>query len=379
MTMEHGVLLTSGQLADLRRTMREQWVLSVYLSHPSANPAERGMSRVQLAEAFDTLRNGIADHDGEERIAFERCVAQIGDVLTGGDGLDLSSSWVAFVTVGGIRFASEVPAPMPTLARWRRGIWVAPYMRALKQWRPITLVLVDSVSARIYRYAEGELTIRTRFDVHISEGHTDRLGAATLPHFHRGTRGATAGDLRSVARVPACGHIARRVSDHLLRTGGGTGLILGGDEAVIHAVLRALPESIGGRALLLPGVEMHTPGDTLRDLASHGASTLRNAEDERLITELSEAVGAHGRGVAGREAVVDAVRTGRAQQVLLSLRFLDAEAQAAEEIVEAALGHAVDVEVVSGQAANRLEHDGGGAMAYLRYPPIAASAMAEVG
>lgn len=373
MTMEHGVLLTSTQLADLQRSLRDQWVLSVYLGHPSADPAARGTTRVQLAEAVDQVRNDLMVGDWTERTAFERCVTQLTDILMVNDSSGFSSAWVAFITSAGMRLAGEVPAPMPTVARWQRGAWVAPYMRALKQWRPITLALVDSVSARIYRYAEGVLSMRRRFDVPVPGGHVDRLSSATSQHFHQGTHGATAADLISDARVAARDQVVRQVAGQLIRSGGGAGLILGGNDAAVHALMRHLPESISERALVLPGVEMHTPDSVLRDLVARGASTLRDAEDERMIAELSEAIGAHGRGVAGRDAVVDAVRSGRAQRVLLSLRFLDAEAQAAEEIVEGALDDAVDVEVVSGRAADRLEHDGAGAMAYLRYVPVPAA------
>jgi len=325
---------------------------------------------VLVAVSIDEVRREMLVNDWTERAAFERCVTQLGDTLMIHDDAGFSSSWVAFISAAGIRFAGEVPAPMPTVARWQRGAWVAPYMRALKQWRPITLALVDGVSARIYRYAEGVLSLRRRFDVHVADGHADRLRSATSQHFHQGTHGATAADEVSNARVQARDQVVRQVAAQLIRSGGGAGLIVGGNDAAVHALIRQLPESIASRALILPGIEMHTPDSVLRDMAAGGASTLRNAEDERVIAELTEAVGARGRGVAGRDAVLEAVVGGRAQRVLLSLRFLDADALAAEEIVEEALSDAVDVEVVSGHAADRLEREGAGAMASLRYVPV---------
>jgi hypothetical protein len=70
---------------------------------------------------------------------------------------------------------------------------------------------------------------------------------------------------------------------------------------------------------------------------------------------------------------VDATRralAGRAvQELFLSHRFLDEHADEADAMVRAALDQGAAVEEVSGAAAERLDHDGGGIAARLRFVP----------
>ena len=65
--------------------------------------------------------------------------------------------WVAFATADRLWYAQGLPAAMPDLVRWEPGIRVAPYVRALKQERPVMVALVDSRKARLFEHVDGEM------------------------------------------------------------------------------------------------------------------------------------------------------------------------------------------------------------------------------
>src|SRR6056297_438380 len=65
--------------------------------------------------------------------------------------------WVGFATTDDVVYADTVPVPMPDLVVCEEGLRVAPYVRALKQERPVVLALADRHHAKVLVYREGDI------------------------------------------------------------------------------------------------------------------------------------------------------------------------------------------------------------------------------
>jgi hypothetical protein len=102
------------------------------------------------------------------RVAFEECVTLLEDRLArlAGAGAIGAPGWVAFITRTGVRLAEPVATPVPTLAVWGTGMCLTPYVRALKQARPVVVVVADARKARIYRCVAGALTRAETIQAH---------------------------------------------------------------------------------------------------------------------------------------------------------------------------------------------------------------------
>jgi peptide subunit release factor 1 (eRF1) len=105
----------------------------------------------------------------------------------------------------------------------------------------------------------------------------------------------------------------------------------------------------------------------ITEAAQHAASALRAAHGQVLLRSLLEDVGVRGRAASGVPAVQRALRAHAVDLLLLSPTFVRAEAAEAEEAVRAALLQGAEVEVLSGDAAVRLDQVANGVGARLRF------------
>lgn len=367
------MLLTREELAALHTRLREQQVLSVYLAAAVSNPAEHGARQVLLGKEFAAIRQRLEGVGREERAAFERAAAHLEAALHGVRPGEFG--WVAFATPEGVQFHGALPAEVGTLLRWQQGIWATPYIRTLKQNRPVVVAVVDSTSADIYRYHAGELERVAHVEVHPHGGHADHLGALPREGFHPGTRGSTATDLASRSRVVARERVVADVAAKLREVGAEHQYILVGGAAATTAALRDELSSHAVRVLVVPEIKRRTSLALLRRLAAVGASQLRAADESTMISTVAERVGAHGTGVAGAAATLNALAAGQVRTLLVTEEFVDANAAEADRAIALALDSNADVELVTGPAAEQLEQVAGGIAAQLRFvahpaPPL---------
>src|SRR5262245_42088520 len=137
-------MLTHEGLADLERSLRDTHVLSVYVDGRITDPAVRRGWRVQLDRRLRDLRNWLAESPREERDQLERAIALLEEELEPlGDSIS-ATGWAAFISRAGVKYAEPLPVPMPTMAAWSVGICAAPYVRALKQHRPVIIAVAGT-------------------------------------------------------------------------------------------------------------------------------------------------------------------------------------------------------------------------------------------
>jgi hypothetical protein len=361
-------VLTKAELHQLAHELADTRVLSVYLDTRVTDPAMRDAWRPTLITGLREARARIADD--RERDDFDRAAALLEEPFPAPGGVWGAPGWVALVTAEGRRYVADLPVQPPVLVAWRDGPVLSPYLRALKQHRPVVAALVESRSVRLYRYAWGKLEALDELSAPLEQpSSAERItGPATRATSTPAARGAVGTDESRRRRRSAFQRLAASLGERIAQVAGETGWVLiGGTPEWARLAGAALPRHLAGRTLVSATLRHDAPEDEIRRAAKHAATELRGAEGGLLVDQLVEHAGGHGRAAAGMPAVQRALRAHAVDVLLLSPEFLRAQEREAEELVRAALATGADVEVPSGSAAERLDRAASGIAARLRF------------
>lgn len=353
-------MLNSAQLVSLERSLRGKRVLSVYLDGTAHDPAKRRMWRVQLDHSLDDLRAWLAGSPYSERQELEKCIRALEHelaVMTGNVG---GPGWAAYITADRVHEASLLPVAMPTQAVWSTGACVAPYMRALKELRPVALVLADSTRAVLYRYHLGTLEhIETVQAHHLVMAHS-HMGDTPRSGFHSGTRGGTRHDEAQRSLLDGTNRMLAEAAERVMRIAGRDGwVVTGGIPQVSGQLAETLATLAPGRVRTAESLDIHASEADLVDAAREAASALRNSADAARIAEIVDRGEATGLGTVGPAATRQTLDQDRVRELYITHRYLEDHAAEAEAAVRSAIDQAAAVEEVSGIAAAQLDAHGG--------------------
>lgn len=360
-------MLTHDELVDLYRNLRERSVLSVYLDGKATDFAERKAWRRRLEQQLTEARKRVNGEDGEED-AFNRALVRIQDSLANFDNFLPDRGWVGFATAEELVHASPVRVPMPDLVRWESGIRVAPYVRALKQERLVVTVLLDSRRARIFEYRGGILGEKEDLTAETFLGDLTDINVSKRPSAHSGVRGKTATDAAQNFLGVGSERMIKKLADRVTeRAGTEAHLVLGGTlEAVAH-LRDHLPQGVRERTIERPALRLEMSDAEVRDALEQAASELNQALQEKLLGDVVDRARAGGRGAIGVEPVEKALKEARVDTLLLSRGFIRANPDFADHLVGAAFEQHAEVEELSTEAGYRLDIEGEGVAARLRY------------
>ncbi|HEU4565999.1 MAG TPA: hypothetical protein VFS05_15170 [Gemmatimonadaceae bacterium] len=346
-------------LHELAREHAGERVLSVYLDARVTDPAMRHTWRAALVTALRAARAEITDP--RERADFDRAASFLDDPLPPIDGTWGAPGWVAFLAPDGPLYAAELPVRVPTIAVWRDGPIVSPYVRVLKQHRPVIVALVDSRSARLFRYAWGELTALPELTIEVAE---ERAPAPTAPEPRAmsapAPRGALGTERAHRRRRAHFQRLATSLSARLAELAGEDGWVLvGGSSEWARVAAEALPAALAERTLVSATLDGDAAESTIALAAKEAATELRAERGRALLERLRERAGGGGRGVVGVAATQRALHAQAMELLLVTPELLRAEVRLAEDAVRAALAQGAEVEVLSGGAAEELDRAGG--------------------
>jgi hypothetical protein len=368
-------VLTPRNLASIVRAGAGTETLTVYLDARVTDPAMRHAWRPALLAAVRAERARLADD--RARADFDRAAALLEEPTPVPGGVWGAPGWVAFLTPDGPLYADHVPVQVPTLAVWRDGPFVSPYLRVLKQHRPVIVALVDSRSARFFRYAWGAATAlpdRT-LTVHEELGPTPagvselRARSTPAPRGALGTERASRRRLALFRRLAAL--LGARVAE---LAGRDAWIVIGGTPEWAHLAGEALSPRFPGRLAVSASLDRDATEGAVARAANDAASALRAAHGRALLDWLLERALPQGRGEAGVPATQRALHAQAVDLLLLSPELLRRHPHEAEDAVRAALAQGADVEVLSGEAGEQLDRVAGGVAARLRFaidgPPL---------
>lgn len=359
--------ITLPDVQALVRDLATTKVLSVYLETRVTDPAMRDAWRPTLSNA---LRDVEASLGEEERPEFEQARAVLEEAMPELGGVWGAEGWVAFVTADGARQTVDVPTHCPTLVAWREGPVVAPYMRVLKELRPVIIALVELHAARIYRYAWG--TLEKLPDMTLAGEEHPAAGVAPGPE-RRGQsvpapRSATGTERGQRREEAAFESLAAELAGRLAALAGEDGWILvGGSREWARVAAETLPERLASRAMVSDTLDHDATPAEITEEAQRAATVLRAAHGQALLDSLLHDAGAPGLSASGVPAVQRALHRHAVDLLLVSPVFMHGETEVAEDAVRSALLQGGDVEVLSGDAAERLDETANGVIAKLRF------------
>jgi hypothetical protein len=363
-------MLTWQELVELERSLPQQKVLSVYLDGTVRDPAARAAWRRILRNGLTRTRDALRDAPHAEREAFDACVAQL-EKAVGPDEVALGSpGWMGFFAAGAEPRVARLPVAVESQVAWGDGLRIAPALGASVAHAPAALALVDARVARIYRLGEEalELLETQRAEAHV--GPAEHMGYPPRVGFHTGTRGTAATDEAQRELRAGTEAMLREVAHRLEGIAGRGGcILLGGIPETVAELERSLSERGRERAHRIAGVDVHA---TPAQLTAMAIAERHVAEQEgalqRVLAVLDRGA-AGGKGALGLEATAEALAERAVERVLVTPRFITDHPAEMEAVLRESFAQAAGVELMTGAAAGRLDADGGGVAARLRFVP----------
>ncbi len=360
-------MLTRMELVELYRSLQDQAVLSVYVDTDQHDPAARSAWKTALESEVGRIRKSLSDNGGAEGFesAWETLQTALRDEEEGffrGRGL------VAFVTADGVKHMEKLPISTNTLVRWEDGLRVAPYVRALKQNRPIEIALADRERVRLFTYLEGGLTEHEEMDGDTDIGDVSEVGMAKRGSKGSGRRGETASDQAQRILDHETSRMLKAVAERLETQMGEDGvLILGGTSEAVSRLADLLPDRLSDRVTQDTSLHLSMSLPELKDAVRELASGLTSDEQMGLVDEVVNAARSGGKGSLGREETERALREMRVDTLLLSRDFLWENPDFADRCVGTAFAQNADVRELGGAAGERLDREGEGIGSRLRF------------
>lgn len=361
-------MLSHQEFLTLQRTLRNEPTLSVYINGAVTDPAERATWRTRLEQSLTSLRAALANGPADEQRMLEQCILLLEDQLPRMPGTIGSPGWAAFITPDAVRYANALPVPVPTEAWWGRGIFAAPFARALKEYRPVIVAMSSEEAIHVYRYRRGSLEALETLRARSSEEPVTAMRGGTPSRVRQGSRGVTATDEADRLRRHAREVLVRTTAQRLTALAGPMGwIVIGGATRMAKRLAHALPVRSADHVLEVPSLSVDATPAQIRRAAARAASQLRRAEDDRVVSALIARAASDGRGVIGIQRTRRALDQGAVHALYISHGFLERNPLEADAAVRSALEQGAEVEDVTGPAAARLDEECGGMCARLRF------------
>lgn len=359
-------MLDRADLVRLYRDLRDRPVLSVYLDVDQHDPAQRRAWRTRLENEVSNearrIANGGAD-DGDFRAALGHLESALQD-----DGFMKGRGWVGFATPDALVHHESLPVPMPNLVRWEDGIRAAPYIRGLKRLRRIAVVVADRRRARLFDLSEGELRERPSLVADQDLGDLSDVGVRKAGTNRSGRRGETATDQAQRILEENAERMWKSTVEQASEIAGSEGfVVIGGTPEATGRIESLLPSRLRERTETSTHLHLDMSPNEVREAVSDVAAALNQRLQGELVDGVVDQARSGGRGVLGRDATVDALREMRVDTLLVSRSFMRDDPELADRCVGTALAQDAEVEEVSGAGADRLDAEGDGMGARLRY------------
>jgi hypothetical protein len=144
-------------------------------------------------------------------------------------------------------------------------------------------------------------------------------------------------------------------------------IVVGGTTEMTAAVIQRLPKAVNGRVQEDPAISFYTPMSDLKRATELAASAVTVRRHERLVEQVADLAHAGGRGCLGRAETAQALEERRVEVLLLSRTLNETEPESADIFVGSAFEQGADVEEMKAAAADRLDREGQGIGARLRF------------
>lgn len=360
-------MLTREELADLYGRLRDRNVLSVYIDGDQNDPADRRIWATAVDRSLDAERTRLVDATPEALEEFDAARRLVDDELARFGAFLRAPGWVGFATADELQYGEGVAVPLPTLVRFERGIRAAPYVRALKHERPVVAAVADSRRARIFRYQDGDL--EEVIDMVADRDFGDLADSVSSSRGGRftGARGAPGTDTARRLLDISAARLQSEVLDELARLAGEDGLVVFGGTSEVEAALARQAERFGDRWIVRAPMHLTMSEAEARAEIEAAASEITRRLQAALLDEVVDAARAGGKGCLGIRATKEALKAGQVDTLLMSRPFRERDPELADRFVGSAFDRGSVVEELSADEAERLDAEGEGVGARLRF------------
>jgi len=360
-------MLTHDQLAELYTQARDETVLSVYVDGEQHDPADRHVWRTRLERGIAERRREVEEKARDQLGDFDQARDHLLDELREFSSFIPDRGWVGFVGVDGVIHAGVVPVPMPDLVAWEPGLRAAPYVRALKQDRPVAVALADRHRARLFVYQAGGVDEVAEFSAEDDRVELTDAQSSRRSGERSGTRGNATDEAQRLVEMNAeamLDRVAQAVADRAGRDGFA---VVGGTRETGRRLLQQLESTLLDRAIEVSSLHLNLSPAEVRTEAESAATELTQRLQKALVKDLIDRTRSGGKGVLGDEETAAALLEGRADTLVLSRSFRQEHAERADHMVGTAFDRGASLEEVSGPGAELLDDEGHGVGAILRW------------
>jgi hypothetical protein len=220
-------VLSARELIALHQRHQDTWILSVYIDADQHDPAQRDVWRVKLRHGLDAEAKRLAGQPHAMREEFRAARAAIEAAVDQSAGSFLPGrAWVGFATADGLIRSDRLEAAMPDQVCWETGLRIAPYIRALKQARPVLAVVLDRREASLYRYRFHQLERLERLHADTFMGDLSEIEISKRATQHTGVRGKTGTDAAQAVLDNAAHKLVHRIVEELGAEDAGAPLVI---------------------------------------------------------------------------------------------------------------------------------------------------------
>ncbi|MFN8417813.1 MAG: VLRF1 family aeRF1-type release factor [Anaerolineae bacterium] len=350
-------MLNLQDVRDLLEQVKEP-ALSLYLNIDPAvaeNQATTPAWRIWLKNALRNKANELSDL---EAFSWKQMVARLEAYLN--QYRPTSKGVALFITADELR---DYEVPLSLENRIEVGApFVTPLLWLLDEYEPYVIALIDQEQAHFFTAFLGQVGQQDQLELDIADYD---WGEKTLSRIRTSGAGgiASQGSNRDAFEAMLDEHRARyyrEVAAHieeLCQRHEARRIILGGSEASAHAVQRLMPEQVANKVIaMLPVPLKLSPTEILARVLPRALEYERQQEQE-LVNEVINLAKSEGRGALGKNSVLAALEQQRVEMLIVPYP-VENEALAAELPLKALASSSV-IELVHGEAADRLNEEGG--------------------
>jgi hypothetical protein len=326
--------------------------------------------RRRLAQEFEREEHRLHFADSKDKEAFDAARGLVLKELDAFESFLPGKGFVAFATEEDLIHAENLPVQVPTLVRWEKGVRVSPYIRGLKQLRPMITALVDKRRARVFRYREGEITevADLRADTFVGDLSDSAMSRRAVTA--SGSRGETATDTAQRILDVGTERMLKEVRELVTDQANWEGFVLLGGEREAVAALRPMLTGVkDSRILENPSLWVEMSPAEVKEATRAGASALSRRRQTELLDQVMERTYSRGNGCLGGKDTVMALNAGSVDILILSKGFVEANPDYADRCVAKAFEQGADVRVFGSVPSEQLDEVGGGIGARLRFRP----------
>jgi hypothetical protein len=362
-------MLTQDRLVELYRDLKDRKVLTIYVDGEGHDPANRRAWRTRVEHQLSEVRRSLgSEGEGGDASDVESAARHLLGALDQYQAFLPDRGWVGFATPDRSWHAETVPVPMPDLVAWEQGIRAAPYVRALKQARPVVVVLADRRRGRIFTYRDGQLAETDDVLADRDLGDLSDTNLSKRGTVYSGSRGKTAEDEAQRLVEVNAERLVKLAVERVADRAGRDGLVVvGGVPETAGQVLKHLLNGLRERVAEVQGLHVEMSDAEVKRKAEEAATELTRALQEGVAEGIVNLARSGGRGVLGDHHTAKALLERRVETLVLTRNFIRANPDRADHLLGTAFEQGAEVEELSGPGADTLDREGDGVGARLRW------------